>query len=296
VAADGVLKCAGAVHTMNFGTTFASVPDRLGVDQILMSPTVNTETGNGMCVHQDDGTVWCMGNFNDWGQFGAGFTGPSPSFVQWGDVSNVVAIGTGTWDQICALDTSSNVSCTGLSFGTTPTIQGGSSTSRFWVTTFGIPVIDDPGVFRAAEGRTECTVGTAGLVCDAGATTLGDAGEVVMGGPVSELPDLVPGTPRGFCGGALSVPACWLDTSGRVRCARCTAADQVEIRPYFSDGRVLSLGLNYYDSNLCAVYDDGSLWCLGANRSGMLGTGDMAPRTTPVRVQPPGSVRIGCPQ
>jgi alpha-tubulin suppressor-like RCC1 family protein len=57
---------------------------------------------------------------------------------------------------------------------------------------------------------------------------------------------------------------------------------------------VVSLGLNFYGDNLCAVYGDGSLWCAGSNNSGQLGTGDFSPRPTPVMVQPPGSVRIGC--
>lgn len=63
----------------------------------------------------------------------------------------------------------------------------------------------------------------------------------------------------------------------------------------FANGTVLSVGLNFYGNNLCAVYADASLWCLGSNTNGMLGTGDTDPRTTATMVQPPGSVRLGCP-
>jgi hypothetical protein len=80
-----------------------------------------------------------------------------------------------------------------------------------------------------------------------------------------------------------------------VACTGCDAQGQLVTRNFFAPGSVVSLGLNFYGDNLCAVYADGSLWCLGSNQGGMLGTGDFQPRTTPVMVQPPGSVRVGCP-
>ena len=78
-------------------------------------------------------------------------------------------------------------------------------------------------------------------------------------------------------------------------CSTCDSQGQPTTRSFFAPGSVVSLGLNFYGDNLCAVYGDGSLWCAGSNNSGQLGTGDFSPRPTPVMVQPPGSVRIGCP-
>ena len=81
-AADGSLKCAGRIGSSIFGNTFTTVPGWTDVEQILMSPTFNTEDGNAVCVRQGDGTVWCMGGgyFNQYGQFGVGHTNRAYSF------------------------------------------------------------------------------------------------------------------------------------------------------------------------------------------------------------------------
>lgn len=293
-AADESLKCAGRIHTHDFGTSFVTVPGQLAVDQILISPTTNSATGNAVCTRRTGGTAWCMGDSNDWGQFGTGSTGPTSTFVQWG-VTDLTAIATGTWDQVCALDAKGDVYCSGYTFGPTPTQQGGPGPhSRAWVTTFGTVSIDDPMVWRAAESRTECQIGEVpGLVCT-GFTFEWQGRALVAGGYVGGFPDDPwppgPGCPPFPFGGV----ACWLTRGGAAFCSGCGASG-TETRRYFANGTVLSVGLNFYGNNLCAVYADASLWCLGSNANGMLGTGDTDPRTTPTMVQPPGSVRIGCP-
>jgi hypothetical protein len=151
-AADGSLKCAGLVYTSNFGPNFTTVPDRVDAEQIFISPTFNSSTGNAMCVRQGDGTLWCMGDRNDWGQFG-GVVGPTSSFVQWGGRNDVSQVGTGTWDQMCALTTSGLVLCSGNGFGVNPMSVGFSSNGRFVVTTTGQASIDDPSLWRAASRR-----------------------------------------------------------------------------------------------------------------------------------------------
>ena len=137
-----------------------------------MSPTFNSSTGNAMCVRQGDGTLWCMGDRNDWGQFG-GVVGPTSSFVQWGGRSDVTQVGTGTWDQMCALTASGLVFCSGYNFGVNPIGVGFSSNGRFVVTTFGQSSIDDPSLWRAAESRTECFVKEQGLECGLGSPPSG---------------------------------------------------------------------------------------------------------------------------
>jgi hypothetical protein len=107
-----------------------------------------------MCVHQTSGMVSCMGRFNDWGQFGNGTTSPSSELVPWGQ-GTYAHIGTGRWDQICAIDDAGQVSCAGFSFGTTPLVRGTGTT--FWIDTTGTLRVDDPIVFRASPGRTDCT-------------------------------------------------------------------------------------------------------------------------------------------
>ncbi|HET9317469.1 MAG TPA: hypothetical protein VFQ51_17890 [Vicinamibacteria bacterium] len=63
-------------------------------------------------MRQGDGTLWCMGDDNNWGQFG-GFTGPSSSFVQWAGRNDVTQVGTGTWDQMCVSTFANEVECSG---------------------------------------------------------------------------------------------------------------------------------------------------------------------------------------
>ena len=75
-------------------------------------------------------------------------------------------------------------------------------------------------------------------------------------------------------------------------------------RRYFGavPGRAVALAVDLYswtDSPAapparCAAFDDGSLWCIGENASGKLGTGGYAALTVETAVAPPGSVRIDC--
>jgi hypothetical protein len=269
---DGSLRCAGAIYQTTFGPQFTAVPGQMNVDQILVAPTANSATGNALCIHRTDHTAWCMGDFNSHGQFANGDTCPQNGFVQWDNATNVDFLATGTWDQICALE-SGTVRCAGYGFGVQPiTVPGLHSTA--WVDTFGFVHVDDPGVFRAADYRSECWV------------TSGKSFHCIMG-------DL--GTPctavNGTAGGMpmpppMGPPSCLLDTSGHVQCTDLNN---------FSQGVVLALGGNFYSSDVCVVYADGSLWCRGQNFNGELGTGDSMPVPAERQVQPAGSVRLGCP-
>lgn len=293
-ASDGTLRCAGRIHATTFGTSFAPVAGRTNVDQVFVSPTVNSATGNAICVHQADGTAWCMGDYNNWGQFGNGAAGPTASFVQWGGASNLVALATGTWDQMCALDSAGGVYCSGYRYGLVPRLQPPSGVhSKVWVPIFDTAAIDDPGVWRAGESRTVCVV-AGSLNC--GSNAFG-SGSVVSGGTISFFPEEdFPSSPGWACPPGMYGygPACWLEASGSVACRRCNSAGIMEDRSYFAPGKILALGLNYYGNNLCAVYQDGSLWCAGKNDQGMLGVGHTNPVPSPTMVQPPGSVYTTC--
>lgn len=291
-AADGSLKCAGRINTSIFGNTFTTVPGRSDVEQILIAPTVNSDTGNAICVRQGDGTAWCMGDYhNNGGQFGVGYTGPSATFVQWGGRSDLKELGTAGWNEMCALSTDGLVRCAGYPYGSTPVPVGVSFQQRFWVSAFGSVMIDDPNTFRSGEGTYGCTVTAQGFSCPfAGGPPQGTPGAVVTGG---QIQDYVPVPNCPF----MSQRQCWLESSGTASCLTCDVpTGQLLPKPVFATGRVLFLASHYASDSMCAVYDDGSLWCFGRNNLGMLGTGDEMPRTTPVMVQPPGSVRVGCQQ
>jgi alpha-tubulin suppressor-like RCC1 family protein len=62
----------------------------------------------------------------------------------------------------------------------------------------------------------------------------------------------------------------------------------------FTTGTVLAIAGNYYTDSLCAVYNDGSIWCVGSNDQGKLGTGTMTTLQVETMVQPPGSVDTSC--
>jgi hypothetical protein len=283
-SAIGRMRCAGRIYTTTYGPTFvdAGVSD---VDQIFIGPTFDQANGNAICIHRTDGTAGCMGYTNSHGEFGNGVTVPSSTFVPWGDATNLVALATGTWDQFCAIDTEGSVSCSGYQFGTTPIPQGRTGGHLgFWVTTYGVVELDDMSTLRASESRTECRITEQGLTCPA-QQPLGPPGHIVAGAGMSRVPGSTPGT----CGGLALGGACWLTDAGDVECASCGSR-----RTFFEPGHVIALGVNFYGASLCAVYADGSLWCLGDNAQGMLGTGDSLPVQTATQVQPPGSVDVSC--
>jgi hypothetical protein len=266
---DGSLRCAGAVYQTTFGPQFTVVPGQMNVDQILVSLTSNSPTGNAMCIHRADHTAWCMGDFNSHGQFANGDTCPQSTFIKWDNADDVEFLATGSWDQLCAIE-STGVRCAGYGFGVTPiTVPGQHSTA--WFDRIGLLHIDDPSVLRVADYRGDCWVAPDGqfhcVPMDFGTPC------TVVQGTVSHLmmPDQV---------------ICLLDATGH---AQCTDLNN------FTHGTVLALGGNFYSTDICAVYADGSLWCRGQNMNGELGTGDMMPVPGERQVQPPGSVRLGCP-
>jgi hypothetical protein len=275
VAADDSLRCAGRVYQTTWGPQFTHAGHE-GVDQILLSATFNSATGNALCIRKQDQTAWCMGDYNNHGQFGTGTTGPSATFVKWGGLDNVRRIATGTWDKHCVLDASGQAICAGYGVGVTPTVAGPAST--VWVDTFGQTLLDDPLVFRASNGRSECTVRADGLYC--AGQLYGVAGQVVDGNRVQAVDP-----------GSFGEDTCWLTTAGEVFCRVSNDTSTVQ---RFSARKVLALASNPYTDSLCAVYADASLSCLGSNAQGKLGTGDTLPLLTETLVQPPGTVRIGC--
>jgi hypothetical protein len=267
--ADGSLRCAGAVYQTTFGPQFTPLVGQSDVDQILVAPTANSATGNALCVHRADHTAWCMGDFNSHGQFANGDTCPQSNFVKWDNADDVEYLATGTWDQLCALE-SSAVRCAGYGFGVQPITVPGPHTTM-WFDRAAMVHVDDPSILRVSDYRSDCWTGTDGqfhcIPMDFGTPC------TIVQGTVGHLmmPDQV---------------ICLLDTTGH---AQCTDLNN------FTHGTVLAIAGNYYTPDVCAVYADGSLWCRGPNRNGELGTGDMMPVPGERQVQPPGSVRLGCP-
>lgn len=235
------LVCSGVIDTHSYGPGFQPVGLK-GVDQILLAPAGE---GGAICVHTRAGTVQCMGSYNDWGQFGGGVKGTASTFVTWGR-ANLVGFGSGTWDQMCALDQQGVVACSGYNFGSSPVLQPGSGHHSVWVNTSGEAKVDDADVLRAGEGRTACVLTAArGLLCED--TGYGKPGHIVAGGMGSAWEE-----------NHYDARPCWLDDKGHVECAGYPAAP-------FEDQIVLALATNYYAKDICAVLQDGAVDCVRGN-------------------------------
>jgi hypothetical protein len=266
-----MLHCAGQIGDVLFGPSFTATNTPPSIDQVLISPTANSANGNSICIHSGPVGVWCMGNLNDSGQLGNGSISGSPAFMQWMAPAPISRLATGTWDQICALDLMGEVWCSGLNFGPIPMPQGPGGHQTLWVATSGAPMADDPTVLRAEAGRSECQVKQM-LGLDCGFALFGMPGAVVDGTHMQLPPPTL-------------ARECWLTSTGSVQCTDATR---------FGHGTVLALAAAPYTTDLCVVYADGSLWCLGSNSFGELGTGDSLPVSAERQVQPPGSVALGC--
>lgn len=261
------LACTGTIGGHVYGSAFSPA----GVDhadQVLISPSsdaiyVHTTGGSGMVMGVSGG--------NDWGQYGIGTIGASAdTFTPWGSETHLVAFGTGTWDQICALNDVGVVYCAGDKFGPTPVPYGGGSSghSKFWIAANGYLLVDDDSLYRAGEGRTECEVTAKGLECS-GPDTFGAAGQVVMGG----------GTGKSVC---------WLESSGGVYCSEWNwgAAEQPKEISVFSDRVALALAVPVYADTICAVFTDASVACA---------TVDITAGTATLGAHAPaGSALLGC--
>lgn len=311
--ADGGVRCAGVFGGEIPSSTSFVDTGRTGVDQILLSPHSPQIGESAMCVHQTDGTAWCRGtlSWQDGGQFNLGEDGnPGATWRQWGDRSDIVELATSQWKQMCARYEDGTAECTGYASATGgltytqsryPFLIGGPSppVDAIWVDVFGAVRVNDPNVHRAADDGHGCTVGASGLFCRSGPiadagweTTWGIAGNVVHGGLAGNRqygpsPSL----------GAMTV--CWLEGQGAVTCY-----DGATQRP-FADvpGHAIALAVSHdlphtwgpygVGPARCAVFDDGSLWCIGRNDTGAFGIGGTQDLAA-TQVAPPHSVRIAC--
>jgi hypothetical protein len=265
LAANDDVKCAGMVGGTNYGMSFGAIGQTGAVQLMVMF------LDNGMCITKTDHTVLCMGTNTN--AFGA--SGTSPTFTRWTAHADVAAIGSGTWDQICGITLAGQVFCGSSAganpFGNPPVNVGAPGQTSLWVDTFGMAHLSDTAVLRPAESRTDCQVKANGLIC-AGSTFGPTNGTIVMGTQVQG-------------GGPGQDTVCWLTDGGTVDCT---------VGPRFAAGKVVYLAADSYTDSLCAIYNDGAVWCIGSNTNGKLGTGNNAALTTETMVAPPGSARVSC--
>jgi hypothetical protein len=261
-APDGALWCAGSFGLPGLGTSFAPA----GVSDVVQA--IAFEDDEGICVRTGGGSILCLGEVH-----GMGPSRRPPGWFEWGATlgQTWAAIATGTGHQMCALSRNGAVYCAGVNFSKTPVLKGAAQ--AMWVNSFGEVVLDDPKVLRPGEGHAAVMVEVEGL--SVSGAFYGPPGGVVQGGDFDGVADA-------------DRQACWLTDAGDLRCSEAPDTR------YFASGIVVAFTGNWESNELCAVHHDGSLWCLGANSSGKLGTGTKSPVTRETRVAPPGTVRIDC--
>lgn len=260
LAADDQVKCAGVVGGMSYGMTFSST-GVMGAEQIMVM-----FADNGMCVTRTDHTAMCMGtNTAALGTTPAGFT-------RWTARSDLAALGSGTWEQLCGITMNGQVYCGGGQYGNPPVSVGTAGQTGLWVNVAGVAQLSDAMVTRPGEGRTDCQVTLDGLRC--GPQIYGPNNGAVVSGTSVAVP---PGQPAA---------ACWLTSEGSVACSGSG--------PRFARGKVVLLAASSVTDSMCAIYNDGAVWCRGSNSSGKLGTGTTTSLDVDTMVAPPGSARVRC--
>ena len=131
--------------------------------------------------------------------------------------------------------------------------------------------IDDPAVFRAQDGAASTVINGNGLLFSF--TSFGVLGKVVAGTSDQQ------GAGR----------ACWLDTAGAVTCQaqpRPPIDPNPPLVPAFTQGKAIYLSGASDGDPLCAVFNDGSLWCKGTTPMGTF--------AAETQVAPPGSLPRTC--
>lgn len=238
---DGELVCDGtfAGATFDFDTA-AGVSD---VVQVLAG-------GFGdLCALDASGVAWCIGSYNSHGQLATGGTEPASVFARWGSASAppdpIVALGTGTSDQICALTATGELWCAGLWMGggSSPAlmpVEIASDVAAFYVDTFGqirYRTSGGIGMSYNPEGDSAGTVGfTACRVSNGRAEYVVTSDGIVDGS---------------FLGPSPEGNSCVLGSNGLVACNLALS---------FGGQEVIALAANtYFESDAFAVRADGAV-------------------------------------
>ena len=269
-----------------------------------------------------------------WGQFRTqSGVEPGASWTQWGDRSDVEEIATGTMDSVCATYSDRTADCVGVTCGLAGTPQscrddpatspqpwpvlgdGIAAIDSLWIDTMGQVHVNDPETFRVSNSRSSCVVVAEGLACidppgvvgamyETGAPTLyRDGAPFVVVSPPEHAGKIVDGNAAGMS--ATSESICWLTSDGEVYCLEADGtpgAGAPTPRRLFTRRPALALAVNPYSFSSdpavpaarCAIYNDFSIWCIGANEAGKLGTGAADALVVETEVQPPGSVHANC--
>ncbi|MGI9188353.1 MAG: RCC1 domain-containing protein [Gaiellales bacterium] len=235
------------------------------------------------------GQVYCWGD-DAGGLLGRGSAGaasavPVKVALGAGASASGVSVG-GTLACAIVSGAASGVSCWGTPLGagiSAPAAVPGTAEFKSGDGTMSTPSLLAVGQSHACAGVA------ASLVCWGAGTSgqLGNAASADSAAPVAvALPKTVEGVGEVAAGGASTCVVATEKTGSKPQSIWCwgaiVAADvptRVEL-PGGLEASHVSVGL----AHACAVANDGTVWCWGANESGQLGNGTQAASATPVRV------------
>jgi alpha-tubulin suppressor-like RCC1 family protein len=256
--------------------------------------------GRHTCAVKTDGSLWCWG-YNLYGQLGDGYVhypySNTPVQIMSSGVSSVALGGYHT----CAVKTDGSLWCWGYNyFGQLGDGTSGGGTNK------NTPVPITSGVSSVALGwHHTCAVKTDGSLWCWGYNYFGQLGDGHVHYPYSNTPVQI------MSSGVSSVALGWhhtcaVKTDGSLWCWGANWSGQLGDETDGSGAdkntpvQIMSSGVSSValgGSHTCAVKQDGSLWCWGANWSGQLGDGYVhyPYSNTPVQIMSSGvsSVALG---
>jgi len=234
------------------------------------------------CARRNDGSLACWG-YGELGQLGDGtFASRSRPVVLSGTYGE---FSLGLW-HTCAIADGGTVRCWGINASGE---VGDGTTSRAGTPTT-VNMLGGLAQLIACGGGHSCAVLTNGSLNCWGNNSWGQLG--VTAGSARPVPV------RAIGAGVFDVTAgfgftCALMTNNTVRCwgknthgqlgnnSRDTIASPTQV---LGLTRVRAIDADPQGNFVCAVLDDGTVWCWGRNDMGQLGDGTMTTRQTPVRV------------
>ncbi len=295
VRADGTTWCWGRGWSYQLGNGIAADSELPVEVSTLGTGVVEIALGDThSCARKSDGSVWCWG-FNLWGPVGNGTTETATAPIEITSLnSDVAQIATGKW-HTCAVKTDGTLWCWGYNIlGQLGVPSAGQYSTE--------PIqVGLDGVIRVYAGAMySCALTTDRLVWCWGSN---HSGALANGGyddsPTPVLTALPAGTQDVSLGKFFG---CALNENGTVWCwgdnySGALGNNQVGNDPNGSiptptqvinlPHRAISIGAG--DGHSCAILEDGSLWCWGANTAGQLGLGDTQNRLIPTHVSLPGA-------
>ena len=287
---DGSVWCWGNNQSGQLGNNTKNHGEKSPVQASGMSgATVVTAGYVHTCAAKGDGSLSCWGG-NAGGQLGIG-TGPDKTTpVQVSGLSEVITVAASSGHHTCAVKTNGTVWC----WGPNHAGQLGDGTKEARLTPVQVIGMSDTASVAAGDSHT-CALKSSGSVWCWGSNVSGQLGDDTSGPEAGKM------TPVEVMG-LEDVAAI---ATGQHHCCAAKADGYVWCWGYNADGQLgdgssgpasfKTIPVQVKDlqgakavaaghSHVCAIIEEGSVWCWGDNGLGQLGNGSTKDSTNPVQV------------